>query len=175
MSKCQMNSRTVKSNWAILAKRAVNIDKCLALLQNPCEESLLPLAKHLCQLRRQFSQSNQMLCEFINEHNGLDLLFDILRKSEFVAQPSFVWAYLQLEVINCLRVIMESPLGIEKIISPNDEYADKLATGMSSKQFRTIYVRSRIVCVCICVNYTTIYHFNKSFFETQYNSHIHIV
>jgi hypothetical protein len=123
------NKSKVKSNWSLLAKRALNIEKCVNLLKNPNEDTLLPLAKRLCQLRHQFLESNQLLDEFINEQNGIDLLFDILRKSESVAQPSFVWAYLQLEVISCLRIIMESPVGIERIISPNNEYADKLATG----------------------------------------------
>jgi hypothetical protein len=128
-----------------LAKRALNIDKCLNLLRNPSEDTLLPLAKRLCKLRHQLLESNELLSDFLNGHNGLDLLFDTLRKSESVAQPSFVWAYLQLEVINCLRTIMESPLGIERIISPNNEYAEKLAAGMK-QAFRQLMKYHDLLC-----------------------------
>lgn len=113
----------------------VDICNVLSVLENPCEENLINVAKILAQLRHNFKNCSQTLQKFIRKPlNGIDVLFNLLRKSlnhscNNRKLSSFAWSYLQLEVLNCIQEIMDSPIGIQQIIKDDTNYAEKLASG----------------------------------------------
>lgn len=115
-----------------------------SILDNITEDNLISVAKILASVRHEVSSCAESLHRFIEDPvQGIEVLFNLLRKSESQASssstppstkssgtlPSFAWAYLQLEVLNCIRVIMDSPIGIQQIIGDETNYAEKLASG----------------------------------------------
>lgn len=114
-----------------------NLDELTKLTKDPNDENFIFIARLLANLRKSFKESDTLLKDFVdNGFEGIDLLFDLIRKTDEkssksnpVRLPSFAKSFLQLESLNCIKAIMESPLGIQKIISNDSNYIDKLVTG----------------------------------------------
>lgn len=131
---CRKKSVFLPSKSVRFKPQVVDLPNLRSYLQNLTDDNLISVAKLLAKLRHEFKNCSQSIQKFIEKPiNGIDVLFNLLRKSQNHSAtrplPSFSWSYLQLEVLNCIREIMDSPVGIQQIIKDETDYAEKLASG----------------------------------------------
>ena len=91
---------------------------CIRLLQLPTLHNYTGLKKRIMNSDREWLQ------RFL-ELDGLDVLLEsVVRLSS--RGMNLAYAYLQIEVVNCIKAVMNSKAGLEYICE-NEEYTRKLA------------------------------------------------
>ena len=88
----------------------------------------IPTAKNYTALRRQLENCDaEWMTEFL-AHDGLEVMFSALRQMSERSYIKFVDAVLQLELVRCIKAVMNSKIGME-FVSDNGEMVHKLTLG----------------------------------------------
>ena len=88
----------------------------------------LPNARNYTALRRQLEKCDAVwMTEFL-EHDGLEIMFSALRQMAQRSYMKFADAVLQLELIRCIKAVMNSKVGMEFVID-HGEMVHKLTLG----------------------------------------------
>ncbi|XP_065059363.1 inverted formin-2-like [Rhopilema esculentum] len=92
----------------------------------------IPTAKNYTALRRQLEICDaEWMTEFL-AHDGLEVMFSALRQMSERSYIKFVDAVLQLELVRCIKAVMNSKIGME-FVSDNGEMVHKLTLAMDTK------------------------------------------
>ena len=107
---------------------------CIRLLR-------LPTLNNYTGLKKRIANSDKEWLQHFLELDGLDVLLEsVVRLSS--RGMTMAQAYLQIEVVNCIKAVMNSKAGLEYICE-NEEYTRKLAEG--ELQFRFFSVACGII------------------------------
>ena len=88
----------------------------------------IPTAKNYTALRRQLENCNgSWMTEFL-EHDGLEIMFSAMRQMSERSYIKFADAVLQLELVRCIKAVINSKIGMEFVTNHGD-MVHKLALG----------------------------------------------
>ncbi len=105
-----------------------------------------PFVQSFPQLKRRLTQcDSQWMLNFL-ELNGLGILFEALTRLSQPSTASIARAYAQVEVVESLKAVMNSQVGLDFIIDDQD-FPRKLATGKHITQggSMVLYTQSRAI------------------------------
>ena len=99
----------------------------------------IPTAKNYTALRRQLENcSGSWMTEFL-EHDGLEIMFSAMRQMSERSYVKFADAVLQLELVRCIKAVVNSKVGMEFVTNHGD-MVHKLALGMFVIYSATKYI-----------------------------------
>ena len=99
----------------------------------------IPTAKNYTALRRQLENcSGPWMTEFL-EHDGLEIMFSAMRQMSERSYVKFADAVLQLELVRCIKAVVNSKVGMEFVTNHGD-MVHKLALGM-------FFINSTTACI----------------------------
>ena len=107
---------------------------------------IAPLVQSFPQLKKKLTQCDaQWMLNFL-ELNGHGLLFEGLVRLSQPSTANIARAYAQVEVVESLKAVMNSQVGLDFIID-DQEFTRKLATGKHTRSTRPVFLNTHFVLV----------------------------